>query len=226
MAVSSSTSNNIVVNSVASSTAGPHHTYTSQANITLQQPHHQTALQHQQQQTHLQSQHQQQLHQQTQHLLPQPQITQIQTIPAQHSAGATASTGTSNTTTMSNNHSTVSTASAGTVTGTTNATTTQSAAQGNTKEKCRKFLANLIDLATREPKPVEKNVRNLIQELVNANVEPEEFCDRLERLLNASPQPCLIGFLKVSLQPVIAYFVIKILLSLNNYILYININII
>ncbi|XP_011207377.2 transcription initiation factor TFIID subunit 4 isoform X3 [Bactrocera dorsalis] len=200
MAVSSSASNNIVVNSVASSTAGPHHTYTSQANITLQQPHHQTALQHQQQQqTHLQSQHQQ-LHQQTQHLLPQPQITQIQTIPAQHSASATASTGTAaNTTTMSNNHSAVSTASAGTVTGTANVTTTQSAAQGNTKEKCRKFLANLIDLATREPKPVEKNVRNLIQELVNANVEPEEFCDRLERLLNASPQPCLIGFLKKSL---------------------------
>uniref|UniRef100_A0A0K8WA73 Transcription initiation factor TFIID subunit 4 n=2 Tax=Bactrocera latifrons TaxID=174628 RepID=A0A0K8WA73_BACLA len=200
MAVSSSASNNIVVNSVASSTAGPHHTYTSQANITLQQPHHQTALQHQQQQqTHLQSQHQQ-LHQQTQHLLPQPQITQIQTIPAQHSASATVSTGTAaNTTTMSNNHSAVSTASAGTATGTANVTTTQSAAQGNTKEKCRKFLANLIDLATREPKPVEKNVRNLIQELVNANVEPEEFCDRLERLLNASPQPCLIGFLKKSL---------------------------
>ncbi|XP_050333382.1 transcription initiation factor TFIID subunit 4 isoform X2 [Bactrocera neohumeralis] len=200
MAVSSSASNNIVVNSVASSTAGPHHTYTSQANITLQQPHHQTALQHQQQQqTHLQSQHQQ-LHQQTQHLLPQPQITQIQTIPAQHSASATASTGSAaNTTTMSNNHSAVSTASAGTTTGTANVTTTQSAAQGNTKEKCRKFLANLIDLATREPKPVEKNVRNLIQELVNANVEPEEFCDRLERLLNASPQPCLIGFLKKSL---------------------------
>lgn len=82
---------------------------------------------------------------------------------------------------------------------TTTTTTPQSAAaQGNTKEKCRKFLANLIDLSTREPKPVEKNVRNLIQELVNANVEPEEFCDRLERLLNASPQPCLIGFLKVS----------------------------
>ncbi|CAD7002436.1 unnamed protein product [Ceratitis capitata] len=205
MAVSSSTSNNIVVNSVASSTAGPHHTYTSQANITLQQPqHHQAQLQHQQQQqqqqqTHLQT-HNQQLHQQTQHLLSQPQITQIQTIPAQHSAGATASTGSSNTTTMSNNHSAVSTASAGTTTGTpTTVTTQQSAAQGNTKEKCRKFLANLIDLATREPKPVEKNVRNLIQELVNANVEPEEFCDRLERLLNASPQPCLIGFLKKSL---------------------------
>lgn len=68
----------------------------------------------------------------------------------------------------------------------------------NTKEKCRKFLANLLELSSREPKPVEKNVRTLIQELIDSNVEPEEFCERLERLLNASPQPCLIGFLRVS----------------------------
>ncbi|XP_059613638.1 transcription initiation factor TFIID subunit 4-like isoform X2 [Phlebotomus argentipes] len=69
----------------------------------------------------------------------------------------------------------------------------------NTKEKCRKFLANLLELSSREPKTVERNVRTLIQELIDANVEPEEFCDRLERLLNASPQPCLIGFLRKSL---------------------------
>ncbi|XP_017098432.2 transcription initiation factor TFIID subunit 4 isoform X1 [Drosophila bipectinata] len=113
-----------------------------------------------------------QLNSQAPHL---PQITQIQTIPAQaNNTGTTAGSTTTSATT----------------------TTTQ---QGNTKEKCRKFLANLIELSTREPKPVEKNVRTLIQELVNANVEPEEFCDRLERLLNASPQPCLIGFLKKSL---------------------------
>lgn len=66
-----------------------------------------------------------------------------------------------------------------------------------TKEKCRKFLANLLELSSREPKSVERNVRSLIQELVDCKVEPEEFCERLERLLNASPQPCLIGFLKV-----------------------------
>ncbi|XP_059059779.1 transcription initiation factor TFIID subunit 4 isoform X2 [Achroia grisella] len=69
----------------------------------------------------------------------------------------------------------------------------------NTKEKCRNFLANLLDLSSKEPKSVEQNVRNLIQELIDAQVEPEEFCNRLERLLNASPQPCLIGFLKRSL---------------------------
>lgn len=51
---------------------------------------------------------------------------------------------------------------------------------------------------------MEKNVRNLIQELIDAQVEPEKFCDRLERLLNASPQPCLIGFLKV--RTVLLYF--------------------
>ncbi|KAG6442804.1 hypothetical protein O3G_MSEX002515 [Manduca sexta] len=69
----------------------------------------------------------------------------------------------------------------------------------NTKEKCRNFMANLLDLSSKEPPSVERNVRNLIQELIDALVEPEEFCVRLERLLNASPQPCLIGFLKKSL---------------------------
>ncbi|CAB3381433.1 Hypothetical predicted protein [Cloeon dipterum] len=69
----------------------------------------------------------------------------------------------------------------------------------STKEKCRKFLANLLELSSREPKQVERNVRTLIQELIDTRVEPEEFCDRLEKLLNASPQPCLIGFLKKSL---------------------------
>ncbi|KAF0760257.1 transcription initiation factor TFIID subunit 4, partial [Aphis craccivora] len=71
--------------------------------------------------------------------------------------------------------------------------------QDNTKEKCRKFLANLLELSSKEPKAVERSVRTLIQELVDAKVEPEQFCDRLEKLLNASPQPCLIGFLKKSL---------------------------
>ncbi|XP_052565728.1 uncharacterized protein LOC120419975 isoform X3 [Culex pipiens pallens] len=69
----------------------------------------------------------------------------------------------------------------------------------NTKEKCRKFLTNLIELAKRHPKLVEKNVLMLIQELVDANVEPETFCERLVRLLNVSPKPCLVGFLKQGL---------------------------
>ncbi|KAJ8919958.1 hypothetical protein NQ315_006487 [Exocentrus adspersus] len=75
----------------------------------------------------------------------------------------------------------------------------QRPANDHTKEKCRKFLANLLELSSREPKSVERNVRTLIQELIDNKVEPEDFCDKLERLLNASPQPCLIGFLKKSL---------------------------
>ncbi|GJQ67760.1 Taf4 [Trypoxylus dichotomus] len=86
--------------------------------------------------------------------------------------------------------------------GTTSAiasTPVQKPANDNTKEKCRKFLANLLELSSREPKTVERSVRTLIQDLIDMRVEPEDFCDRLERLLNASPQPCLIGFLKKSL---------------------------
>lgn len=67
----------------------------------------------------------------------------------------------------------------------------------NAKEKCRKFLTNLIDLSKREPATVEMNVKTLIQELVDAKVGPEDFCKKLENLLNAAPQPCLVGFLKV-----------------------------
>lgn len=199
-----------MVNSVANSNSQPTHVYTSQANISSlsHQSHQQQATTNvvtSMQQHHQQSQQQQQFHTQTQHLQSQPQITQIQTIPAhqtsahlqQHSQNQQQHTNNS-TTTMNNVNSSNSVSGVATSVTTTTTTPQSAAAQGNTKEKCRKFLANLIDLSTREPKPVEKNVRNLIQELVNANVEPEEFCDRLERLLNASPQPCLIGFLKVS----------------------------
>lgn len=198
---STSTANSIVVNSVASTNSQPTHVYTSQSNISTLQPNQQSTNVV----TSLQSHHQpqQQYHQQTQHLQSTPQITQIQTIPAQpnnqiqhqqqRQQVTTNSNSINSATSVGNNVS-----SNAIITNTAPTVTSQNAAaQGNTKEKCRKFLANLIDLSTREPKPVEKNVRNLIQELVNANVEPEEFCDRLERLLNASPQPCLIGFLKV-----------------------------
>lgn len=78
-------------------------------------------------------------------------------------------------------------------------TVSQTKPSDSTKEKCRNFLSNLLELSSKEPKSVEVNVRSLIQELIDSQVEPEQFCDRLERLLNASPQPCLIGFLKKSL---------------------------
>lgn len=46
----------------------------------------------------------------------------------------------------------------------------QKQAVDSTKEKCRKFLANLLELSSREPKQVEKNVRTLIQELIDTKV--------------------------------------------------------
>ncbi|XP_067015006.2 transcription initiation factor TFIID subunit 4 [Anabrus simplex] len=67
------------------------------------------------------------------------------------------------------------------------------------KEKCQKFLSNLLELSSREPPNVQRDVRTLIQDLIDAKLEPEEFCERLERLLNASPQPCLTGFLRKNL---------------------------
>lgn len=79
----------------------------------------------------------------------------------------------------------------------TGANATNAQRNDNAKEKCRKFLTNLIDLSKREPAQVEMNVKTLIQELVDANVGPEDFCKKLENLLNAAPQPCLVGFLKV-----------------------------
>ena len=46
---------------------------------------------------------------------------------------------------------------------------------------------------------MERKVLVLIHELIKARIEPENFCVGLEKVLNASPQPCLIGFLKKSL---------------------------
>lgn len=67
------------------------------------------------------------------------------------------------------------------------------------KVKCKNFLATLLRLASEQPPAVAANVRNLIQGLIDGNVEPEVFTNRLQRELNSSPQPCLVPFLKKSL---------------------------
>ncbi|XP_013133535.1 PREDICTED: transcription initiation factor TFIID subunit 4-like [Papilio polytes] len=72
-------------------------------------------------------------------------------------------------------------------------------AQENSTEKCRAFLANLLDVSKNEPKGVRSKVRKLTQGLINAEVEPEEYCTNLERMLNASPQSSLIPFLQNTL---------------------------
>jgi len=67
------------------------------------------------------------------------------------------------------------------------------------KIKCKNFLATLLRLASDQPESVARNVRTLIQGLIDGRVEPEVFTTRLQRELNSSPQPCLVPFLKKSL---------------------------
>ncbi|XP_011474025.1 transcription initiation factor TFIID subunit 4 isoform X1 [Oryzias latipes] len=72
--------------------------------------------------------------------------------------------------------------------------------QENVK-KCKNFLATLIKLASHNsPSPeTAKNVKALVQDLLDAKIEPEEFTSRLQADLKSSPQPYLIPFLKKSL---------------------------
>ncbi|XP_019896158.1 transcription initiation factor TFIID subunit 4 isoform X3 [Esox lucius] len=72
--------------------------------------------------------------------------------------------------------------------------------QENVK-KCKNFLATLIKLASHNsPSPdTSRNVKALVQDLLDAKIEPEEFTTRLQAELKSSPQPYLIPFLKKSL---------------------------
>ena len=56
------------------------------------------------------------------------------------------------------------------------------------KVKCKNFLSTLLRLASEQPESVATNVQMLIQGLVDAKVEPEEFTNKLQRELNSSPQ--------------------------------------
>jgi len=67
------------------------------------------------------------------------------------------------------------------------------------KIKCKNFLATLLRLASDQPEAVARNVRALIQGLIDGRVEPEVFTTKLQKELNSSPQPCLVPFLKKSL---------------------------
>ncbi|XP_061863888.1 transcription initiation factor TFIID subunit 4-like isoform X2 [Colius striatus] len=72
--------------------------------------------------------------------------------------------------------------------------------QENVK-KCKNFLATLIKLASHNsPSPeTSRNVKALVQDLLDAKIDPEEFTGRLQSELKSSPQPYLVPFLKKSL---------------------------
>lgn len=60
------------------------------------------------------------------------------------------------------------------------------------KVKCKDFLSALLQCANQQSKSVRDYVRTLIQKLVDAKMEPEEFSKKLN-----SSRPELVPFLKV-----------------------------
>ncbi|KAM6412143.1 transcription initiation factor TFIID subunit 4B isoform 2-T2 [Pluvialis apricaria] len=85
--------------------------------------------------------------------------------------------------------------------GTTVAQTSASTEMLENVKKCKNFLATLIKLASSGPQASEmgQNVKNLVQNLLEAKIEPEEFTKKLYIELKSSPQPCLVPFLKKSM---------------------------
>ncbi|NWR51358.1 TAF4B factor, partial [Regulus satrapa] len=85
--------------------------------------------------------------------------------------------------------------------GTTVAQTSASTEMLENVKKCKNFLATLIKLASSGPQAPEmgQNVKNLVQNLLEAKIEPEEFTKKLYIELKSSPQPYLVPFLKKSL---------------------------
>ncbi|XP_006895108.1 PREDICTED: transcription initiation factor TFIID subunit 4B [Elephantulus edwardii] len=73
------------------------------------------------------------------------------------------------------------------------------AMQENVK-KCKNFLAMLIKLACSGSQSPEmgQNVKNLVEQLLDAKIEVEEFTRKLYVELKSSPQPHLVPFLKKS----------------------------
>ncbi|CAJ1051377.1 transcription initiation factor TFIID subunit 4-like isoform X2 [Xyrichtys novacula] len=68
-------------------------------------------------------------------------------------------------------------------------------------KKCKSFLSTLIKLASTGKHSTETaaSVRELVKDLLEGNLEAEEFTSRLYKELNSSPQPYLVPFLKRSL---------------------------
>ncbi|NXY89159.1 TAF4B factor, partial [Alcedo cyanopectus] len=85
--------------------------------------------------------------------------------------------------------------------GTTVAQTSTSTEMLDNVKKCKNFLATLIKLASGGPQTSEmgQNVKNLVQNLLEAKIEPEEFTKKLYIELKSSPQPYLVPFLKKSM---------------------------
>uniref|UniRef100_A0AAQ6IRD6 TAFH domain-containing protein n=1 Tax=Anabas testudineus TaxID=64144 RepID=A0AAQ6IRD6_ANATE len=68
-------------------------------------------------------------------------------------------------------------------------------------KKCKNFLSTLIKLASsgKQSSETTANVKELVKNLLEGKIEPEDFTSSLYRELNSSPQPYLVPFLNRSL---------------------------
>ncbi|XP_035664414.1 transcription initiation factor TFIID subunit 4-like [Branchiostoma floridae] len=68
-------------------------------------------------------------------------------------------------------------------------------------KKCKNFLTTVVKLASSSNQPPEraKNVKELVQNLLDAKIEPEEFTLKLQTEFKSSPQPYLVPLLKKTL---------------------------
>ncbi|XP_014910243.1 transcription initiation factor TFIID subunit 4 [Poecilia latipinna] len=68
-------------------------------------------------------------------------------------------------------------------------------------KKCGNFLSTLIKLASngKQSSETTATVKELVKNLLEGKMEPEDFTSRLYKELNSSPQPYLVPFLKRSL---------------------------
>lgn len=69
--------------------------------------------------------------------------------------------------------------------------------------KCKNFLNTLIRLASNgnQPPQTVQNVKDLVKNLIDGVIQPDEFTRKLQTELRSSPQPYLVPFLKKNLPP-------------------------
>ncbi|XP_071813629.1 transcription initiation factor TFIID subunit 4-like [Apostichopus japonicus] len=69
--------------------------------------------------------------------------------------------------------------------------------------KCKNFLNTLIRLASNgnQPPQTVQNVKDLVKNLIDGVIQPDEFTRKLQKELKSSPQPYLVPFLKKNLPP-------------------------
>ncbi|KAJ8042302.1 Transcription initiation factor TFIID subunit 4 [Holothuria leucospilota] len=84
-----------------------------------------------------------------------------------------------------------------------NAMTTANKRALDDVNKCKNFLNTLIRLASNgnQPPQTVQNVKDLVKNLIDGVIQPDEFTRKLQKELKSSPQPYLVPFLKKNLPP-------------------------